>query len=113
MSEDKIFRETVTDSSHQCWGLWQIIGDPDTKTLEIKPLRGAELHLNALPFLEPPALVNLTIESLLFNGNIVEVGIGLRHPFLALTEFTGFDVCGILISKGSVGGFTDADLLLP
>lgn len=30
-----------------------------------------------------------------------------------MNEFTGFDVCGILISRGSVGGFADAHLLMP
>ena len=61
----------------------------------------------------PPPLENLTLESLAFNGNMVEADIGLRHPFLGLTEFTGFDVCGVLISHGSISGFVDPDLLLP
>jgi hypothetical protein len=65
------------------------------------------MHLNALPFLEPPPLVNLTLESLIFNGNIIDANIGLRHPFLGLSEFTGFDVCGVLITNGSVTGFSD------
>ncbi len=66
-----------------------------------------------LPFLEPPPFVYLSLESLEINGNIVEADIGLRHPFLGLTEFTSFDVCGILISNGSVSGFDEADLLMP
>ena len=98
------------DSHHYPWGFWQFTADPVKATLDITPLRSSEMHLNALPFLEPPPFVNLTLESLKFNGNIIEADIGLRHPFLGLTEFTGFDVCGILITNGSVTGFGDTDL---
>ncbi len=70
------------------------------------------MHLNALPFLEPPALVFLSLETLQFNGDIIEADIGLRHPFLGLTEFTGFDVCGVLISNGSISGFDDSALVM-
>jgi hypothetical protein len=95
-----------------CWGLWQFIADPEAATLDVVHLRIGDMHLNALGFLEPPPLVNLTLESLEFNGNIIEADIGLRHPFLGLTEFTGFDVCGILITNGSCSGFEDADLIM-
>lgn len=94
------------------WGFWQLTADPVAKTLEAAPLRVADMHLNALPFLEPPPLLNLTLESIEFNGNIIEADIGLRHPFLGLNEFSGFDVCGILISNGTISGFSDADLVM-
>ncbi len=97
---------------HQCWGLWQFVADPDAGTLDVIQLRSGDFHLNALPFLEPPPLVNLTLESVQFNGNIVEADIGLRHPFLGLDEFTGFDVCGILITNGSMTGYGDSSLRL-
>jgi hypothetical protein len=71
------------------------------------------MHLNALRFLEPPPNLYLTVEKLKFLGNKIECDVGLRHPFLGLIQYTGFDVCGILISHGSTGGFTDPDLLLP
>ncbi len=82
-------------------------------TLDVVPLREGNMHINVLPFLEPPPLVNLTLETLQFNGNLIEANIGLRHPFLGLTEFTGFDVCGTLISNGSVSGFQNPDLAMP
>jgi len=102
--------EQVSTSSHQFWGLWQLVANPAAGTLDIIPLRAGNFHLNALTFLEPPPLVNLTLESLEFNGDIIEAGIGLRHPFIGLTEFTGFDVCGIFITNGSVTGFDDPEL---
>ena len=98
--------------SHGSWGVWQFVADPVTGTLDVAQLRTLDMHLNALPFLEPPPLVNLTLESLEFNGNIVEADIGLRHPFLGLNEFTGFDVCGVLIANGSVSGFENPDLIM-
>jgi len=98
------------NQTHFWWGLWQFVADPEAKTLDVVHLRSGDFHLNALLFLEPPPLVFLTLESLQFNGNIVEADIGLRHPFLGLTEFTGFDVCGVLITNGSITGFDDPDL---
>ncbi len=94
------------------WGLWQFKADPEAQTLEAVQLRGADTHLNALRFLEPPAYAYLTIENLQFNGNVIDVDIGLRHPFLGLDKFTGFDVCGVLISNGSVSGFDDPALIM-
>lgn len=101
-------RPTAANSSHELWGLWQFAADPEAETLDVVQLRTSEMHLNARPFLEPPALVYLTLESIEFNGDIIDTEIGLRHPFVGLTEFTGFDVCGTLISNGSYGGFTDS-----
>ncbi len=94
--------------SHLCWGFYQFTADPAEGTLDVAQLRMAEFHLNALPFLEPPALVNLTLDTLHINGSIIDADIGLRHPFLGLNEFTGFDVCGVLITSGSISGFGDS-----
>jgi len=95
---------------HYTWGLWQFAADPAAQKLDVIPLRAGNFHLNALTFLEPPPLVNLTLESLKFTGNIIDANIGLRHPFSGLIEFTGFDVCGIFITNGSITGFNDTAL---
>ncbi len=100
----------ASDVSHSCWGFYQFVCDPEAGTIDIIPLREAYMHLNALPFLEPPPLLNLTLESLEFNGDLIEADIGLRHPFLGLDEFSGFDVCGIVISNGSYTGYSDTDI---
>ncbi len=104
--------EAAAMSAHGLWGLWQFTADPSAETLDITAMRTGDLHVNVLPFLEPPPFVNLTLETLQFNGDIIEADIGLRHPFLGLTEFTGFDVCGILISNGSISGYDNPDLIL-
>lgn len=94
--------KAISGGSHTCLGLWQMIADPEAQTLDVIELREATMHLNALPFLEPPALLNLTLEDLQFIGSTeIIADIGLRHPFIGLTEFTGFDVCGVFISNGN------------
>ena len=59
--------------SHQLWGMWQLTADPVAGTLDAVQVRMADMHLNAMRFLEPPPYVYLTVESLQFNGNIIEV----------------------------------------
>jgi len=94
------------------WGLWQFVADPAAGTLEVVPLRNGNLHLNAMHVLEPPAYVNLNVEQVKFVGKTVECVVNLRHPFLGLVQYTGFDVCGILITNGSLSGFSDPDLVM-
>jgi len=102
----------INSGSHSCWGIWRFLADPAAGTLEVAPLRGADMHLNVLPFLEPPPFVNLTLESpVKFIGDNLEVDIGLRHPFLGMDEFTGFDVRGILITDGTQAPFNDPELV--
>ena len=107
---EEISRDASTGMSHQLWGYWQFTADPDAGTLEAIPLRTADGHLNVLPFLEPEPLVYLTLENIEFDGDIIEADIGLIHPFSGLVEFTGFDVCGIVISRGSESGFSDSKI---
>ncbi len=104
--------ERITHGNHAMLGMWQFTADPVAETLDIVPMRVSGMHLNALPFLEPPPFLNLTLESLEFNGDILEADIGLRHPFLGLTRFSGFDVCGVLITNGSITGFDNSDLVM-
>ena len=103
----------MNPTSHNNWGLWQFSFDKENGQLDVLPLRAGSLHLNALPFLEPPPYVKITIESFKVNGNIIDADIGLRHPFLGLNKYTGFDVCGIFITSGSVSGFSEPGLHSP
>lgn len=102
----------ASSQSHHTWGVYTFICDPDAASIDVIPMREAMMHLNVLPFLEPPPMAYLTIESFEFNGDILDVDIGVTHPFLGLTQFTGFDVCGIIFTHGSVSGFDDADLVM-
>jgi len=102
----------VGDGIHNLWGLWEFKLDAAAQTLEAVPKREADIHLNALKFLEPPPYLYLTIDGISVEGNIVKVLLGLRHPFLALDQFTGFDVSGIIFTNGTVTGFSDPDLVM-
>ena len=103
----------MNPTSHNNLGLWQFSFDKENGQLDVLPLRAGSLHLNALPFLEPPPYGYIKIESLEVNGNIIDVDIGFRHPFLGLNRYTGFDVCGIFITSGSVSGFSEPGIVLP
>ncbi len=98
---------------HSLLGLYSFVCHPETGTVDVIPLRDADLHLNALKLLEPPAFLYLTIEGPpQFNGNILDVDIGLRHPFPDQDVYTGFDVCGIIFTHGSITGFGDPDIVM-
>ena len=103
--------QRATDS-HVLWGLYQFTADPVSKTLEVAPIRTAEFHLNALPFLEPPSNSNLAIQNLHFNPPDIEVDVVIKHPFFGIEKYTGFDVSGILIANASKSGFTDGGITL-
>ena len=66
-------RDTSMGTSHYTWGLWQFVADPEAQTLEVVQLRQGSLHLNAMPFLEPPPYTYLTLEGVQFQGNQVEI----------------------------------------
>ncbi len=99
-------------SSHHNWGQWQFSADPDAGALEILPLRTGSFHANVVPLLEPPAGVRLKISNLKFDGAVCDVDVSLTHPFPGLSQYTGFDVCGVLISSGTKSGFSDGDLIM-
>ncbi len=101
----------IDGGSHISWGLYQFTADPSAGTLDVAQVRTGSIHLNALKFLEPPPGVFLSVENIHFGGNVIDVDVSLRHPFLGLSEYTGFDVCGIIITNGSYGGFTDSDIV--
>ncbi len=104
-------RITEGGSSHCLWGIWSFVADPHAGSLEVIPLRGASFHANVLPFLEPPAGVRLSISNLSFNGTVCDVDVSLIHPFPGLSQYTGFDVAGILITGGNWIGFEDERLI--
>ena len=50
-------RDSSGIETHMLWGMWQFTADPAAETLEFMPLRYADMHLNAIVFLEPPRLL--------------------------------------------------------
>ncbi len=103
---------TSGSSSHNMWGLWQFVLDPDAGTMDVIPLRAGNMHVNALVLLEPPPGVDLKVSNLSFDGAVCDIDVTLIHPFPGLSQFIGFDVAGILFTKGTQSGYIHPDLLL-
>jgi hypothetical protein len=97
---------------HALLGLWTMVLDPLTNSLEPIPMRDAAFHLNALRFLEPPPPVNIFLSNIQFDGEILDVDVQLNHPFPGFPKYSGFDVNGIVIGHGSISGFDDPDILI-
>ena len=70
------------------------------------------MHVNVVPILEPPAGAKLKISNLVFNGLICDVDVTLIHPYPGLSQYIGFDVAGIFMSKGTLAGFQDPKLIM-
>ncbi|MFH1675592.1 MAG: PKD domain-containing protein [bacterium] len=99
-------------TSHQLWGYWQVAANPSEGTFEMVPDRTSLLHVNVVPLLEPPAGLKLKVSNLMFDGSKCNVDVTLVHPFPGLSQYIGFDVAGIFISKGTYAGFADPDLIM-
>jgi hypothetical protein len=104
--------QSVADSHHQLLGLWQCKADPSANKIDIVPVRTGQWHLNALKYLEPPVGVKLKISNLSFTGSTCDVDVTLVHPLQGQGKMMGFDVAGILISDGTVGGFSDPAIVM-
>ena len=97
---------------HSLWGLWTFIVDPDSGTVDIVPLRTADVHINILPILEPPANTKLSGSNISFDPPVLSVDLSIEHPFPGYSEFSAFDMAGIIITNGSVSGFSDPALVM-
>lgn len=105
-------QSNALSANRHLWGFWQIAADPDAGTFEVTPLRAISMHLNAVPLLEPPAGLRIKISNVKFTDSICDVDVTLVHPYPGYTQYIGFDVAGIFISKGTLGGFSDPSLVL-
>jgi len=102
---DVASRHIDSSGGHQLWGFWEGFIPATHDSLELVPMRGAEIHLNARRFLEVnPCTDCLTLETLQIDqvNQTLHAEILLKHPFPGLTKFTGFDVRAIVISDGSL-----------
>jgi len=96
-----------TQNSRVLWGIWDISIDTNSGTVEAVPVRGVEFRANVTMFLQPPtgSLANLKFENLdlddYFSDGLIELDVGLTHPFPGLDMYTGFDVLGVFMSDGS------------
>ena len=90
------------DNTHYLWAYTLVSYDPATNDFEAIPLRNVADHWNVLKYLEQGPCTNcVSIKSAkrLINNNLL-VTVQIKHPF-PIANFTGFDVRGIAIFKGS------------
>ncbi len=95
------------------WGSYEVSVDLNTGGVDLVKLREADLALNVLGFMEPPALLNMTIDfdSLQIDdvNEYIGVDVILKHPFVTPDAvFNGFDVKGIVFGPwlGNADGLT-------
>ncbi len=90
------------------WGLYEISYDKHTHEIQTVPLRGPAFAFNVVNFLQPPmgSISNMTIgvldDSTFFDDGRIDVRIILHHPFPGQPVYTGFDVCGIFLTEGTI-----------
>jgi len=99
------------ESTRQLWGFWDVEVIPDgngSAEIIFTPMHSAQVHMNVVGLMEAGggAAVGIEPPVTLVDG-VLDVNIVLTHPFSGLDKFSGFDVRGILIGHGSVGGFSD------
>jgi len=95
---------------HNMLGFWECVVDPDSGMIEFIPLRASEFHFNLVTMLEGAVMNISLVDPPTFSGGILTANIALSHPLPGVLNLSGFDVKGVLISNGSVTGFTDPDI---
>ncbi|MFH1676408.1 MAG: hypothetical protein ABIC40_05215, partial [bacterium] len=95
--------------SRVLWGLWNVQVIPDNNEsaqVIFTPDRSPQLHMNVVGMLENSGFPALGVEPpIVLKNGILDVKVKLKHPF-EVDQLTGFDVRGILIGHGSIGGFS-------
>jgi hypothetical protein len=98
--------------THYLWGLWEFTVDPENGTLEYAPLRTGNVHINLLPILQPPVASKLLVSNVVIDQGVLDVDVSIVHPFPGYSIFSGFDIAAIIITNGSVTGFSDPALVM-
>jgi hypothetical protein len=89
------------NSNRTIWGLWDVTISADRTKIDIIPMRSADMHFNAVRWLEVAPCQNcLSVSNLQpIPPNKLQVDVKLQHPFPGLLKYTGFDVRGVFISQ--------------
>jgi len=99
--------KTSAANNRVLWGMYEISIDSTNQTADVNPLRGPMFNANVTKFLQPPSapihlLTVLVDPSSNFQTGELALYISLKHPFVGLQKFSGFDVRGIVIGDGSI-----------
>lgn len=99
---DSIVQLTKDHNSNRLlWGMWEISVSSDHESASLTPLRNAQMHLNAVGFLEKfPCTSCLQISNIQsLPENKLSADLTLVHPFAGMPRLTGFDVRGIFVTE--------------
>ncbi len=108
MLTDEIAADSSGATPPALWGYYEIVYDPLEHNIDAIPLRGPAFAFNVVTFLQPPSgsAYNMGIEILddsqFLNTGRIDTRVLLHHPFPGQDFYTGFDVCGIFITEGSM-----------
>ncbi|MCX6647569.1 MAG: hypothetical protein NTY09_14595 [bacterium] len=101
----------LSDNSHFFWGLYQATIDPVAETIEVIPLREASLHINILKIIEPNGQYGWfkLASGFTWNTNHTELDfdMSLTNPLFSMDQYSAFDMKAIIITKGTLGGFSN------
>jgi hypothetical protein len=85
------------------WGKWQLYFPVSRDRVDVTPLRTGQIHLNATKLLEIDCPDCLQVKNIKNNGDgTINMDVTIRHPWPKNTEFTAFDVKGIIMFEGSL-----------
>ncbi len=90
------------------WGYYTVMYDSSTGEIITTPLRRAEFVFNIVKFLQPPLGVKSGVgigvlhDSEFGSTGRIDIRVILHHPFPDDPVYTGFDVCGLFITNGSL-----------
>jgi len=90
---------SIGTSGHVFWGFYDVTIDPLSLSADVIPQRVTAGHLNALRFLEvAPCSTCLQINNINSTGpKEYLVDAVIRHPFIGLDQYTGFNVRGVVM----------------
>jgi hypothetical protein len=93
----------TAESDRWVWGNWRMHVPADHSSIEVIPVRSADLHYNVKMLLEQaPCDTCIWVSKFVNNGDgTISVDVKIRHPYPGNTYYTGFDVRGIFHTQAS------------
>ncbi|HEX9746304.1 MAG TPA: hypothetical protein VGB30_12835 [bacterium] len=113
--DDLRYQSSDVQNSRWLWGQWEIAVDLENETISAIPLRTSNLHFNVVPLLYEGTLnQNISFANLAIDNpnKTLFVDITLKHPFPSLKQVPGFDVKGILFTRGEEYGLTASNTIM-
>ena len=108
--------QTPSGSTTYLWGYYDVTIDLDTQNITAVPNRSSLFAANVVEFLNSnPAAMIFTMNDLVIGTTeiIVDIDVGIKHPFDGMPQFNGYDVRGVFMGDGSETMSYNSDLDYP